>query len=320
MSRITTDDLISQVRSLLAEENKESITDADDILPALNRALDFGVDVLVRQYPDPLLYHTEVTLVAGQQEYDIPEDALEQRLEKIEVRINGLFYPVQKIDYKDISQFETAASKAIPLYWCMVGSKYRLFPNVLNIYPIRIWYMKEPMQLVKSQGRINTAPTSNYFYVDSVGDDLTTESDQLNSYVNIIDGGSGAYKCTLQIQNIQGNKITFKSTPIRDSVLDLDVSTSIPATVAPDDFICTVYGTCMPFMKKPFSNFLVQYAVAELRRKFGDADSGLEEQVLKKFEAQIESQWSGRSNAFRIQGRSNNWPMPNTRRLVITQG
>jgi hypothetical protein len=321
MSRITVDDLITQVRSLMAETNRESLTDDTDILPALNRAQDFGADVLVRHYPDPLLYHTELTLTAGQQEYDIPEDAMEQRLEKVENRINNLFYPVQKINYTDVSMYETGSSKSIPLYWCTTGQKYRILPNPINTYPIRIWYMKEPLPLVTNQGRINIINVaSNYMYVDTVGSDLSTESDQLSSYVNVIDGGSGLLKATLQIQNIQGNKVTFKTTPIRTTVIDRTVVGAIPTTISEDDYLCSVTGTCVPFMKKPFSNFLVQYAVGELKRKFGETDAALEEQVLKKFEAQIESQWSGRSNAFRIQNRSNNWPMPNTRRLVITQG
>lgn len=323
MSRITVNDLIDQVRSLLAEENKDSITDTGDIIPAMNRALDYGVDVLVRHYPDPLLTHAAVTLTSGIQEYEIPEEAMEQRLEKVEIVVNGLVFPIQKIDYKDASVFETAGSHGIPLYWCMVGSnKYRLFPNVAATYPLRIWYMKEPQPLVAVQGRINTTPNiaSNYLFVDEVGADLTTESDQLNSYVNFIDGASGLLKATLQIQNIQGTKITFKTSPIRSSVLDLDVLSAIPSTISPDDYLCTVHGSCVPFMKKPFSNFIIQYAVAELKRKFGETEINLEEQVLKKFEEQIERQWSGRANAFRVQNRSNKWSSPNERRLVISSG
>lgn len=325
-TRITVDDLVLQVRQQLAEENKESITDESDILPALNRAQDFVADVLVRFYPDPLLQHTQVTLTSGVQEYLIPKQALEQRLEKVEVLVNGLTYPIQKIDYKDVSLFETSLSKSIPLYWATVGNSYRLFPNVLATYPIRIWFMADPPKLVKQQGRINIINTAaNYVVVDAVGSDLTTESDQLNSYVNIVDGVYGTIKGTLQVQNISGNKITFKTIPLRTLVLDTPVinSLAIPTgtlTINPDDYLCTVYGSCVPFMRKPVSNFLVEYSVAELRRKFGEADANLEEAVLKKFEEQVQHQWAGRSNAFRIQSRSNNWPIPSTRRLVITQG
>lgn len=325
-ARITVDDLIDQVRQQLAEENRESITDSGDILPAMNRALNYGVDVLVRYYPDPLLTHQLVMLSGSVQEYDIPEDAFEQRLEKLEVQINGLAYPIQKIDYKDATQFETAASTGIPLYWCMVGSKYRLFPNVNATYPIRIWYIKDPLPLVTQQGRINILNTAgNYVIVDQVGTDLTTESDQLNSYVNIIDGASGERKASFQVQNISGNKITFKTSPARTTVLSTTIDTALASpstgsTVVPDDYVSVVKGSCVPFMRKPMANFIVQYAVAELRRKLGESDANLEEAVLKQFEDQIEHQWAGRSNAFRIQSRSNNWPLPSSRRLVISQG
>lgn len=325
-ARIIVDDLIDQVRQQLAEENRESITDSGDILPALNRGLNFGVDILARQYPDPLLAHVNFSLLNGTQEYPIPEDALEQRLEKIEVVVNGLTYPVQKIDYKDVSLFETAQSKSVPLYWCTVGTKFRVFPNTINTYPLRLWYLKDPLPLVISQGRINILNTTdNYVIVDAVGTDLTTESDQLNSYVNLIDGSTGDRKASYQIQNIVGNKITFKTIPARMTVLDIAIDTALAtpasgATIEADDYVTIIKGTCVPFMKKPMANFLVQYAVAEIRRKLGENDANLEQGVLKAFEDQIEHQWAGRSNAFRVQNRSNNWPTPNTRRLVITQG
>lgn len=320
MARITVDDLISQVRSLMAEENREAITDDDDILPALNRAQDFGCDVLARHYADPLLAHENVTITSGVQEYDIPESALEQRLEKVEVKINNLYYPVQKIEFRDASLYDTGTSRTTPNFWSIVGTKYRLYPNTTGTYPLRIWFLKEPLALVKQQGRINIINiVGNYVYVDEVGSDLTTESDQLNSYVNIIDGASGVRKATMQIQNIQGNKVTLKTVPLRTSVLDLTVDTAIPTDIAEDDYLCIVQGTCVPFMKKPFSNFLVQYAVAEMTRKFNEGESDIEQRVLKQFEDQIESQWSGRTNSFRIQGRSNNWPTPNNRRLILTQ-
>lgn len=325
-SRILVDDLVTQVREMLAEENRDSITDTGDLLPALNRAQDFGTDVLTRFYPDPLLAHTEVQLTSGTQEYPIPPEAFEQRLERIELKINGLFYPVQKIDYKDVSFYETASTKSVPLYWALVGSNYRLFPNVLATYPIRIWFLKEPLKLVPQQGRINIInAASNYVIVDAAGSSLSTEADQLDSYVNIVDGPSGARKATLQIQNIAGNKITFRTVPTRTLVLDTAIDTSLVTpltglTINPDDYLAPIGGTCVPFMKKPFSNFLVQYAVAEIRRKLGETDAALEQQVLKEFSDQIEHQWSGRANAFRIQNRSNNWPSAGTRRLIITQG
>lgn len=326
-TRILTDDLISQVRAQLAEENQESITDDNDILPALNRAQDYGFDIFARWYPDPLLKHVNVQLQQGTNEYSIPPDAFEARLEKIEVVINGLFYPVQKINYTDISMYETALSTSIPLYWAMVGMKYRVFPNPLSTYPLRIWYLTDPLKLVKNQGRINIInSTSNYIIVDQIGANLTTETDQLNSYINIVDGDSGVRKATYQIQNIAGNKITLKTVPTRTTVLDIPIDTSLTTLTSPntvinaDDYVSIIGGTCVPFMKKPMSNFMVQYAVAELRRKLGESDANLEEQVLAKFEKEVVEQWAGRANTLRVANRSNNWPMPNTRRLVITQG
>ena len=88
---ITVDDLIDQVRSLLDEDNIESVSDSADIIPALNRAQDYASNILARHYEAPLLKKVEITTVSGQEEYFIPEDAMEERIERVEVKVNNQF-------------------------------------------------------------------------------------------------------------------------------------------------------------------------------------------------------------------------------------
>lgn len=315
----TVNDLVSDVRSMLDEQNRSAVDTDIDILPALNRAQDFAVDILARQYEEPLLQVTLIPTVAGQTEYDIPEGALEQRLEKVEVNNNGLFYPVTRIDYRDISLYETQSPTSIPQFYAVRGRSFRLVPKSTGTFGLRLWWLQDPRPLVLSQGRITLVNEADqYIRVDEVGSDLTTEQDQLDSYVNLIDGQTGGVKGTFQIQSIVDNKITFKTVPTRTEVLGQTVDTDLAdltddsgnaVQVEPDDFICVAKGGCIPFLKKPLGNFLIQYAVAEITRKLGGS-AELEERILEKFEKQVERLWVGQEQSLRVTKRSSNWDFP----------
>ena len=114
--RLIVDELVQSVRLQLSEANTESVTD-DFILDALNRGQDFCTNIFARHYEAPLLTYTLVQTSNSQQEYQIPEEAMEQRLERIEVSINGVFYPVTRLDPRDATLFESQASISIPYYY-----------------------------------------------------------------------------------------------------------------------------------------------------------------------------------------------------------
>lgn len=311
--RLTTTDLIEEVRSLLDESNRANVSDELDILPALNRAQDVAANILARHYEAPLLTYKSLQLTQGQSEYDIPEDAFEQRLEKCEVYITSVYYPVKRIDYRDITLYETPTRTNVPYYYAVIGTKFRLLPTPTAVYPLRIWYLKDPEALVAPQGRITVVNTTgNYLIVDDAGTSLTSAMDNLDSYVNIVDGQTGNIKATMQVQSINGNKVTFKSSPSRDTVLNKTISGSIPATVERDDFVCLIHGTCIPVFKKPFSNYLIQFAVAEIQRKLG-GPADLELKVRDELEKIVERSWVGRENFLRVQKRNRNWQVPSRR-------
>lgn len=313
MRRLLVDDLIADCRSMLDEENKANVTDEGDLLPALNRAQDYAANLLARHYESPMLANTMVSLASGQQEYDIPRDAFEQRLEKVEVFLTQVYYPVKRLDYRDISLYETPTRVNVPYYYVVIGDKFRLLPGPTASYSLRLWYLRNPPALVKSQGRITLVnQAQGYLIVDSLGSDISTDLSSLDSYVNIVDGTTGDIKCSLQVQQIEGNKVKFKTVPDRTSVLDQSISASIPSTVAPDDLICLSSGTCVPFFKKPFSNFLIQYALAEIQRKLG-GPAELERAVLKDLEDQVERSWVGREQTLRVKKRNKSWSIPTRR-------
>jgi hypothetical protein len=305
----TVDDLIAAVRAQLDETNQDAVGDATDILPSLNRGQDYACDILARYYPEPLLTHSAVTLTAGTAEYDIPEDAFEDRLVKVEITVAGSQREVQRINYADISNYETSSNIAIPSYYCLVGRQYRLVPTPDGSYAARIWYLRAADKLVQSQGRIQIPnATSNYVLLDTVGDDITTTSDTLASYVNVIDAQTGLIKKSFQVLSIVGNRVTFRSTPLRSTVLGRTISSSFISTdIERDDYISLVQGTCVVQpLGANITNFCIQYAVNEINRKLG-MDTIPEKQMLSDLEQQVQRSYIGREPDMRIRKVNRVW-------------
>lgn len=315
---VTVDDLVDQVRDQIDEFNRENITDSD-ILQALNRAQDYAVNILAREYEEPLLADPlDVPTSAGVDTYDIPEDALEDRIEKLEVNEQNLKWEIKRISYRDISLYETNSQTSRPYHYVVLNRKFRLVPTPSGQFSVRLWYLKEPEKLVECQGRITTVnDASTYVRVDSLGDDLTTESDELKNYVNLIDGATGEVKATMQIQSLDPDtgQITFKTTPDRTSVQGKTVVGAFPTdsdsnvTVEVDDYVALIQGSCVPFFKRPFSNFLIQYATNEIKRRLGE-DVEPESRMLASLEKHIERQWVGREQTARVTKRNKNWHQP----------
>lgn len=309
---VTVQDLIDQVRSVIDEDNQSSVNDERDIIPALNRGQDYASDLFAKHYEDALLTSVSLTLSSTTDTYPLPEDCFQERLQKVDITINGFEYPVWRMSFRQIDPYETPSKFPIPAYYLVEGQNFRLVPRPTGTYPARLWYLKEPDELVKPQGRIVTInAASNYVYVDAVGEDLTTESDSLKSYVNLIDAQSGRIKASMQIASIADSKITFRTIGIRSTVLNRTIEGDLSdlasgLIVEPDDYLCLVKGTCVPFMKKPLSHFLIQYATNEMRRKLGEP-SDMEQRILDDFKKQVEGQWAGRENTFRVKGRSALW-------------
>ena len=312
----TVADMVSEIREQLDEFNTDSVNTESRILPTLNRAQDYAFDLLSRRYPEPYLAYYPLTLTSAQ-EYDLPEQVFEDRINRVEIvtsqGANGQMTTVEvrRVSYYDAWKYESRSPTSIPPVYFIVGRKIR-FPTAPNgTYSARIWCVQEPEQVVLPQGRITAYnAASNYVIVDSLGDDLSTEADTLASYVNLVDGQTGAVKWTGQISNIDQEQISFRSSPIRTTVLNRTVDGSLPdssesPTIDLDDYVCSIRGTCIP-PSGALRNFLVEFTVAEITRSLG-GDASTEEQILEKFERQIEKYGAARENTTRVQARSGAW-------------
>lgn len=308
----TVQNVVDEIRSQTDELNTDSVNSLRDILPAANRAQDYAFDIYARRYPEPILKYATLLLNAGQ-EYDIPEEVFEDRIMKIEIRSTSAssqnqFRDVERVSYQDISDLESEYSTAIPSFYVLFGRKIRFLPAPSGTYNARLWYLRAPEKLVLPQGRIQIInSTSNYVIVDSPGTAITTESDQLASYVNVVDGQSGEIKGSLQIASISDNKVLFKTVPTRASVLNRAISGSLVSIpLQQDDYICAIDGSCVPYYGRPTTNFIIQFVVNEITRKLG-GNAQEEAKVLELFEKQVEKSFVGRPQAMRMRKTNSHW-------------
>lgn len=321
MRLITVDDLIAHVRSRIDLTSNEGIGDTDDILPALNRGQKFAADILAKHYPEPLLKRESVSFVNGQDLYDIPKTAFEDRLLLVEVKRSGRWRELKRISYRENSDYDWDDDDltSYPEHYSIEGRKYRILPGLNGISELRIWYMEQPEEYVVQQGRITAIDTANNrVTLDAIGTGLSTDSESLAAYVNVIDHLTGEIKATLQLTTTDSTTklVTFKSTPTRTTVLGRSVSSNIASltdddgqtvSISVDDYLCTVFGTCVPQFKDPMSNFVIEYATAEMKDKLQREGQELSRQVLKGFEQQVRRTWAARETSIRIQRRNPTW-------------
>lgn len=305
MRRLTTEDLIAEVRSLIDESDEYTVTDTD-ILSAINRAQDTCTNTLAVQYEDPLLATTTVTIPTTG-EYTIP-NALEDRIEKVEVLFGDRYYQISRVSYRDIHLLDYGyVGSSTPGYYYVKGRTFVVVPEPASAVTARVWYLTDPLPLAASQGRL-TAIGSDYISVNLLGDTLTTDFSDLNSYISIINGGTGEVRASFQISKIENSqKITLKATPLRSTVLGMDVSGSASLATCGailDDYVVVHGNTCIPFLKKPLANAIIYLAVADIKGTKLNQDVTLDAQKAMSFLKRVETAWAGRENTCRVKNKN----------------
>jgi hypothetical protein len=307
----TTDDLILQVRDQIQETNTTPISDTT-ILNALNRGNSYAWDIYSRHYPEPLIVRTTATLNADGKTFDIPNDAFEQRLQKVELSQGGISYSIERMNYRRTTPYRNNVVGSRPAYYTIRERKVELLPapaGSANVFDYTMYYVRRPDTLRKQLGQVSSFAVAGVddanIVVDTVGSTLSA-SDPYNKYVNFVNSHTGEIRGSAEIKTISGNQITFKQTPTRSTVLGRTISGDIPSDLEVDDLITDIRGSCVVFLQQPTTNFLIQYAVSEIRRALG-YDTGLENNILKNFEKQIESTWAGREASLKIKSTNRIW-------------
>ena len=131
------------------------------------------------------------------------------------------------------------------------------------------------------------------------------------SYFNICDTQTGLVKMTLQADPISeqdGTTTLFKLYPMepyKQTVLNRPITS--PSSfdlddlgIEDDDYICSIGGSCVLELDTIMTNYVIQYAVCEIRRSMGNQDMVSERDVLKQFEQDIKRAYINRDSSRRI--------------------
>jgi hypothetical protein len=317
----TVDELMQSVRDATDEDNQEYLTDAQ-ILKALDRAQRNATNIISRKYPDLFTASVDIT-TTGVYDYDLPTEAAGRRITHMESYYGEIAYPMQRISEQQASAYRTSAQTSRPLYYVMSKNTIQLLPKPSSGVNIKIYYLKRSQPMVQQQGRITDIDTvNNLITLDAVGTQLATTITGFSSYVNFIDYNTGAVKGTCQISAIDTvtKEVTFKTTGLtRTSVLGLPVGVALPTDLVSDDYICLVTGTCVPELDDVYCDFLLQYSVVDIRRRFGEP---LQEELvaLDRIAKELESMWAGRNQTGRVRKANQNFSGPGGSLIRYYQG
>ncbi len=319
------DKLVEQVRQQIDEDSDSDITNTR-IIDALQRGYDEAFDLVARYYPDTIITTTNL-FVDSETKVTIPAGIFEDRILHIDVLVGPNPYPLDRLPYYNIGRESYTGSTNFPQYYAILG-RTLIFPNAANGTEVVLYHTNKMPPLTHQLGRITRVvdeATTDHVVVDSLGpaldglSDLSTDSDSLNSYINIVNFVTGEVKGTFQVKSTVGDRVNFKATPSRSTVLNQTISSdfsTLTESPAVDDFICLAEGTCVPYFQKPTTNFIIQYAVTEIRRSLS-LDIQAELIHLSKLEDKVKSIWVGRESALRVAQKSKNWRGNRHRRRIF---
>jgi hypothetical protein len=307
------DALVLEVRDVVDENNTADLTD-EELLRFLNRAQKKLARLIARHAPD--LFKREVTLASlGSAGVKVPDLSLGFTVTDVATQSGSTWYPATRRSLKEMTEWDAGQSGNLPLWYSCFGRSLKFYPTSTAGTIHRVRYQYRPPDLVKSLGRVTAFAEAGAggstvtVTLDAVSSTLSTNIDNLEAFVNIVDGLTGEIRATLQISNINTSekRLTFKSSSLdRTVVHGLDVSSALPSGIAKDDYICKAEGVCIPLLFQDYDDYLVAHAATEVKKKLGE--SVQEDQAnLSGLEEDLRLAWSGREAHKRVTRHSKFW-------------
>jgi hypothetical protein len=300
-------DLLNRVREKTDESNTESVSDPF-ILRSLNEAQRSLVRIAARQYEQIFIEHT--TLVTdGSNLLVIPEDAFDRRIEFVEVEVaSGIWRKLDKEQSKRVGQYSSSVTSALAVAYSTKQNKIILLPTPASGKNVRVWYTRRPKQLVASYGRIIDIDTgAGTITLESLSSSVSTDVDSLAAFINVVDATTGLVKGSYQVASAASNVVTIKAASLdRAAVAGQTISTTLASTIEVDDYICAINGTCVMELLADYSDYIIQYAVVDIRRALRE-DTTPDYAHLKDLEKELETIWSGRELGGRVTNRNPHW-------------
>lgn len=296
---LTVQELLNDVVSRIDINNRKSMTQEADLMPAINRAWGRTVATIALKSEEYFMatqvYDTISVGEDGDQFVLVPEDALHQRIMSVEYvwpseGVDPCWHKAQLINQQEAYKYRDLSTDLTEdITWFVMGRKLFLISSE-TILKVKVHYVKRPPSLVLPQGQIYAYDeTQKLLVVSALGADLSLQISDAGNFINIVDGQTGDIKSTHQILSMDGTtKLYIRETPLRTNFRGLPLTGSFPATLEIDDYICLGTGTCVVPFEDPVYSTLLEIAVAELDAKMGEGDKEVARRTLKEFEKKVD--------------------------------
>jgi hypothetical protein len=298
---ITTENLISDVRALLDETNTATVSDAK-ILKAINMSAREVYHIVAKQY-DSTYMSKKSFITDGTEFLSIPDDAFGNRVEFVTYSNGVQQIRLQSLVASKLHRLSIPMSSPFPHAYTTNKHTIELSPKPNAGVTGFIHYMQKPATLVKPYGRIIDL-TNNVFTLTST-ENMSTDVDSLGAFVSVVDAETGISKGCFQVASITGNEVSIKTTSLsRVFVYGNDILDTAPTTIASDDYMCPIGGTCVMEVISDYSDYITYKSMATLKSALQVPLSQYEMDTINAYKKNVESIWSGRDNDNTVSNRN----------------
>jgi hypothetical protein len=306
----TINDVVSEIRSLLVEENEVQLSKEIDIIPSLNRAQEKAYQVLSIAYPTPISAKVDFAGLT-KQEFTLPENIFADKIRYmywVDVGTGRRMHKCNQCSDMDVfSDKETIVATPTPDMYVIYGRTIRLVSPPTGSFVLRMWYLREPDPLVTPVCDVDGSDGLTTIYIGNLDSAYELNSSGNSRYVNVIDGQTGLIKGSLQLKSISGETAVIKTTPNRTVVMNRPILTTLAGlSVDAGDYLAPIRGTCVIQFSDMIHTFIVQYTVAEVKRMLGYAYD-VDQQLVTAFTVDLRKSYSGRDAGITIKRRNSNW-------------
>lgn len=250
--------LLEDVRARAMLPDAGAFSDADLCLFANGEVKTYILPMLLRTNEEYLVTSADQSTVVDQEGYDIPEDAVGNKIRDIQILQGTTYRSLSRIEpeHQDLSSTDSGD----PWAFTFRGAKVILVPAPSTVTTLRIYYFARPPALTANFTTYVSKSTPNVTLVSTtdfgiVADDVT------------LDFRSTAYPFPLQAEDVDG---TISST----TVVALDTFTDV-ASVTAGAYVCEAgYSPVVVGIPLDVLPVLAQRVAFKCLRSLGDPRAG----------------------------------------------
>ncbi len=258
----TTDQIIEVVKTrCLMPSSQATFTDSD-IIRFVNEELQTKlVPQIISQREDFFLYKEEVTIVANQSSYTLPERAIGNNFKDIfYVDTGGNKFPIQRMNIEDIPYWPENGQYLNRFY--MLGDSWVLYPTPNQATGhIDVWYYERPNQLVANNqcGQITGIAVGATTTVYTVNNSVAAYAE--------LDFLSGRSPFALQAKNVVPVSSTSTTVTITNTDVENNANVMLPRV---GDYINQAQYACIPMVPEDAHPLLTEMVAGRIVQALGD--------------------------------------------------